>query len=262
MDRISSLQHFYIINCCSLKSFRGHSLASLKSLYIQNCRGFKFFPPAEKTDRYEELEYLCIGNSCYFLISLPLSFVPNFRTLSIWDCANLESFSMPKEIQESPMSLEALEIRDCPKLVSFPKGGLPTPKLTSIWFSNCKNLKELAHQLHTLISLHSMFINNCPELVSLSEVGLPSKLSLLSITFCNKLMLGKEWGLHKLACLSQLEIEGGCKNVVSFPKENLLPNSLKSLRISGLLNLRYLNYKGLQHLTGLKTLEISCCNRL
>ena len=50
MDRISSLQHLYIINCCSLKSFRGHPPASLKSLYIQNCREFKFLPPIEKTD--------------------------------------------------------------------------------------------------------------------------------------------------------------------------------------------------------------------
>ena len=107
-----------------------------------------------------------------------------------------------------------------------------------------------------------MFINNCPELVSLSKASLPSKLSLLSIIFCNKLMLGKEWGLHKLACLTRLEIEGRCKNVLSFLEENLLPNNLKSLRISGLLNLKNLNYKGLQHLTDLKTLEISCCNRL
>ena len=43
MDKISSLQHLYIINCCSLKSFQGHPLASLKSLYIQNYREFKFF---------------------------------------------------------------------------------------------------------------------------------------------------------------------------------------------------------------------------
>ena len=102
----------------------------------------------------------------------------------------------------------------------------------------------------------------CPELVSLSKASLPSKLSLLSIIFCNKLMLGKEWGLHKLACLTRLEIEGGCKNMVSFLEENLLPNNLKSLGIRGLLNLKNLNYKGLQHLTDLKTLEISCCNRL
>ena len=49
------------------------------------------------------------------------------------------------------------------------------------------------------------------------------------------LIVGKEWGLQKLACLSRLEIEGECKNMVSFPEENLLPN-----------NLKYLNYKGLQ----------------
>ena len=30
------------------------------------------------------------------------------------------------------MSLEALEIRDCPKLVSLSKGGLPTTNLTSL----------------------------------------------------------------------------------------------------------------------------------
>jgi hypothetical protein len=71
-----------------------------------------------------------------------------------------------------------------------------------------------------------------------------------------------EWGLHRLDCLSQLEIEGGSKNLVSFPEEKLLPSNLNSLRISGRLNLEYLNYKGLQHLTALKTLEISCCIKL
>ena len=169
---------------------------------------------------------------------------------------------MPEGIQKDLTSLEALEIRDCPNLVSFPNGGLPTPSLTSIWLSNCKNLKGLPHQLHTLNSLRSNFINNCPELVSFPEGGLPSKLSLLCITSCNKLMLGTDWGLHRLEFLSQLEIEGGCDNVVSFPEEELLPRNLNSLSISRLLNLEYLDYKGLQHLTALQTLEISCCNKL
>ncbi|KAL4600844.1 hypothetical protein ACB092_11G229000 [Castanea dentata] len=71
-----------------------------------------------------------------------------------------------------------------------------------------------------------------------------------------------EWGLHKLDCLHQLEIEDGCRNVESFPEDKLLPCNLTSLRISGLSNLKCLNYKGLQHLTALKTLEISCCNKL
>uniref|UniRef100_A0A2N9GCX1 NB-ARC domain-containing protein n=1 Tax=Fagus sylvatica TaxID=28930 RepID=A0A2N9GCX1_FAGSY len=262
MAKIPSLKQLYIINCCSLRSFGGHPLTALNSLYIQNCKELEFLPLAEKTDQYACLQHLCIGSSCDSLKSLPLDFFPKLRNLSIWDFANLESLSMTEGIQKNLMSLEALEIRDCPKLVSLSKGGLPTTNLTSIWLSNCKSFKELPHQLHNLNSLQSMFLNNCQELVSLSQRGLPSKLSLLSITFCNKLMVGKEWGLHGLECLTRLEIEGGCKNVVSFPEEKLLPSNLKSLRISGLLNLKYLNYKGLQHLTALKTLEISCCNKL
>ena len=139
---------------------------------------------------------------------------------------------------------------------------MPTPNLTSIWFSNCKSLKELPNQIYTLISLQSMFINNCPELVSLSEGRLPSNLCLLSITFCDKIMLGMEWGLHRLNRLSQLEIDGGCKNVESFPEDQLLPSNLDSLRISRLSNLKNVNCRQLHHLTALKKLEISSCNEL
>ena len=256
------LQHLYIINCCSLKSFGGgHLPTALKSLYIENCKKLNFLPSAGKTCQYA-LEDLCLGSSCDSLRSLSLGFFPKLKSLSIWDCVNLESLSVPDGIQKNLIYLEALEIRDCRNLVSFPKGGLPSPNLTSIWLSNCTNLKELPEQLHTLNSLESMFINNCPELVSLSERGLPSNPSSLCITFCEKLELGMEWGLHRLESLSRLEIEGGCKNVESFPEEKLLPRNLSFLRISRLLNLKYLDYRGLQHLTTLKTLEISYCNQL
>ena len=262
MENNPFLQHLYVIDCNSLKSFpRNYPTIALKVLYIQNCKRLNFLPPASKTHQYALLEHLCIGSSCDPLRSFPLDFFPKITSLSIWDCANLESLTMPEGIQIGLTSLEALEIRDCPKFESFPGGGLPTPNLTSIWFSNCKSLKELPKQLHTLSSLQSMSIYNCPELVSLSEWGLPSNLSLLCITSCNKLMLGREWGLHRLGCLSQLEIEGGYKDVESFPEE-LLPSNLNSLSISGLLNLKYLNYRGLQHLTALQTLEISCCDEL
>ena len=263
MTRNPFLQHLYIINCCSLKSFPGgHPLTALKMLYIQNCKKLEFQLSAKSTHQFALLEHLCLGSSCDSLIFLPLDFFLELRFLSIWDCANLQSLSMPEGIEKDLTYLEALEIRDCPNLVSFPKGGLHAPNLTTIWLSNCKNLKELPDQFHSLNSLHSMFINNCPQLVSLSGGGLPSKLSVLCITFCDKLMLGREWGLHRLDCLSRLEIEGGCENIVSFPEEDLLPSNLNSLRISELLNLECLNYKGLQHLTALKTLEISCCNKL
>ena len=261
MAGLNQLQHLYIINCCSLNSFpKDHPPTALKKLYIQNCKKLEIFSPTERTRQYAFLEHLCIGSSDS-LISLPLDFFPQLRSLSIWDCANLQSLSMPVEIQKDLTSLEALEIRDCPELESFLKGGLSASNLMSIWLSNCKNLKELPDRLNTLMnSLRSLFINNCPEVVSLPK--LPSSLSLLRITFCYKLELMMDWGLHSLCTLSRLEIEGGCKNVETFPEDKLLPSNLNSLCISGLLNLKYLNCKGPQHLTALKTLETSCCNKL
>nr|XP_023897536.1 putative disease resistance protein At3g14460 [Quercus suber]POE54591.1 putative disease resistance protein [Quercus suber] len=261
MAGLNQLQHLYIINCCSLNSLpEDHPPTALKKLYVQNCKKLEIFSPTKRTRQYAFLEHLCIGSSDS-LISLPLDFFPKLRSLSIWDCANLQSLSMPVEIQKDLTSLEALEIRDCPKLEYFLKGGLSAPNLMSIWLSNCKNLKELPDRLDTLInSLRSLFINNCPELVSVPR--LPSTLSLLSITFCYKLELVMDWGLHSLWNLSRLEIEGGCKNVESFPGKGLLPINLNSLCISGLMNLKYLKCEELQHLTALKTLEISCCNKI
>ena len=262
MGRNCSLQHLYIINCCSLESIpQRHLHTVLKILYIQHCKKFEFLPCVEMTQEFK-LERLCIGSSCDSMIHLPLQLFPSLRSLSIWNCANLESLSMPEESQAKLTSLDALEIKDCPKLVSFPEGGLPTPNLTSIWFSNCNDLEKLPNQMHTLGSLQSLSINNCPELVSLPEGGLPSKLSILCITFCEKLILGSEWGLHKLDCLRRLEIEGGCKNVESFPEDQLLPSNLDSLRISRLSNLENMNCRQLHHLTALKKLEISSCNEL
>ena len=254
-----SLQHLYIINCCSLKSFpKG---MALKILYIRNCKKLDF-PLANENVRLDELEDLSVGSSCDSLTDLSLHLFPKLRSLSIWDCAKLQKLSVPEKNQIELTSLEALEIRDCPNLEYFPTGGLPTPSLKSIWFSNCKSLKKLPDQLGTLRFLDSMFINDCPEFESLSKQVLPPKLSLLRITSCNKLISGEEWGLHGLTSLCQLEIEGECENVESFPVEGLLPSNLSSLRISKLSDLKKLDNTGLKKLGSLKTLEISCCDKL
>ena len=254
-----SLQHLYIINCCSLKSFPIGM--ALKILYIRNCKKLDF-PLANENVHLDELEDLSVGSSCDSLTDLSLHLFPKLSSLSIWDCANLQKLSMPEKIQIELTSLEALEIRDCPNLEYFPTGGLPTPNLKSIWFSNCKSLKKLPDQLGPLKFLESMFINDCPELESLSKQVLPSKLSLLRITSCKKLISGMDWGLHGLSSLCQLEIEGECKNVESFPVEGLLPSNLSSLRISKLSDLKKLDNTGLKKLESLKTLEISCCGKL
>lgn len=127
MDRNPSLQHLYIINCCSIESFpHRYPPTALKVLYIQYCKKLEFLPPAKGKHQFA-LESLCIGSSCDSMLVLPLHFFPNLRSLSVWKCANLKSLTMTQATQEKLTFLEALEIRDCPKLVSFPKAGLPTP---------------------------------------------------------------------------------------------------------------------------------------
>nr|POF27470.1 putative disease resistance rpp13-like protein 1 [Quercus suber] len=73
---------------------------------------------------------------------------------------------------------------------------------------------------------------------------------------CNNLTPRKEWGLHEMVSLTCFEIEGGCNNVKFFPEEGLLPNTLTSLCISRLPNLKILD-NVLQDLTSLETLEIN-----
>ncbi|QHN99819.1 hypothetical protein S245_043197 [Arachis hypogaea] len=83
-----------------------------------------------------------------------------------------------------------------------------------------------------------------------------------SISFSDKLVPQKEWNLHRLPSLTHLEIEGGCIGMKSFPDKDLLPRSLKSLRISRLSDLRVMNGMGIQNLIALGKLEINGCHGL
>ncbi|TXG55936.1 hypothetical protein EZV62_017249 [Acer yangbiense] len=254
------LRRLYIIGCHFLKSIHARSLPSaLKTLYISKCEKLEFLSPEGTITEHTSLEHLCIENSCDSLNSFPLTFFPKLRSLFIQGCANFNSISIGLEDHKY---LDALEIRDCAQLKSFPEGGLRIPNLTSILLSNCKNLKALPGQLHSLTSLQSLFINECPELESIPEGGLPSSLNLFCIRSCHKLTPRIEWGLHQLNNFSRIEIEGGCRDLESFPEQNLLPMKLNSLQISRFPNLKFLNYKGLQHLTSLETLKINSCGEL
>ncbi|KAK0574439.1 hypothetical protein LWI29_023755 [Acer saccharum] len=269
----SNLRHLYIINCQFLESIQASYLpVPLKTLYIRKCKKLEFRSADETMDKHTSVEHLCIESSCKHtsvehlciesscdpLKSFPLSLFPKLKNLTIWDCVNFNSIS----ITGDHMSLNSLEIRDCTNLESLSEGGLRTTNLTSILLSNCKNLKALPGQLHSLTSLQSLFINECPELDSIPEGGLPSSLNLLRISSCHKLTPGLQWGLHQLNTFSRIEIEGGCRDLESFPEQNLLPMKLNSLQISRFPNLRVLNYKGLQHLTSLQTLNINSCDKL
>jgi hypothetical protein len=75
----------------------------LKSLVIEKCKDLEYLPCPENIEQYALLDNLCIGRSCDSLISLPLGFFPNLTSLSIWECANLESLSMPVGIHNKDL---------------------------------------------------------------------------------------------------------------------------------------------------------------
>jgi hypothetical protein len=110
-----------------------------------------------------------------------------------------------------------------------------------------------------LPSLDFLGIFGCSEVELCPEGGFPSTLHFLWIRNCNKLIAGRmQWGLQTLTSLSVFFI-GEDENVESFPEEMLLPSSLTYLNISDLQHLKSLDYKGLQHLTSLKQLNIHDC---
>ncbi|KAF7138164.1 hypothetical protein RHSIM_Rhsim07G0059600 [Rhododendron simsii] len=171
-------------------------------------------------------------------------------------------FSLPPLGQMS--SLESLRINYCPKIETFPEGGLPSG-LTSLRIWKCEKLKSLPEQLHTLLpSLQSLVLLDCPEIESFSEGSLPSKLVDLTIRNCEKLVGGRrDWGLRTLPSLTNFYLGGESEDVLeSFPEEGLLPPIITELWIVDLRNLKSLNGRALQPLVSLKRMLITNCPQL
>ncbi|XP_019092223.1 PREDICTED: putative disease resistance protein At3g14460 [Camelina sativa] len=258
-----NLHELIIIACHSLESFPGsHPPPTLKTLYIRDCKKLDFSDSLQPTRSYSQLEHLFIGSSCSNLHSFPLSFFPKLKSLSINDCESFRTFSIHAGLGDDRIALQSLEIRDCPNLETFPQGGLPTPKLSSMLLSNCRKLQALPEKLFGLSSLSSLFIIKCPQIETIPGGGFPSNLQTLCINFCDKLTPRIEWGLRDLENLRNLEIEGGNEDVESFPDEGLLPKCVFSLRISRFENLRTLNRIGFQDTVVLETMEINGCDKL
>ncbi|KAG6781663.1 hypothetical protein POTOM_014574 [Populus tomentosa] len=275
------LEGLSIKECPNLtKALPGHNLPRLTSLIIEGCE--QLATPLPRIPRLLSLDV----SGCHSLESLPgeivqmdlegieikdcaslkcvaLDLLPKLNSLSIFNCPDLESLCAHERPLNDLTSLHSLSIWGCPKLVSFPKGGLPAPVLTRLELNHCYNLKQLPESMHSLLpSLESLEIRGCLEVELCPEGGFPSTLQSLEIRNCNKLIAGRmQWGLQTLPSLSHFKISWD-ENVESFPEEMLLPSSLTSLTIYGLEHQKYLDYKGLQHLTSLSTLVISYCSML
>lgn len=240
-------------------------LNNLKELCVHKCPKLVLPLSSEMSHCYTSLERLDLYR-CPNLKSLPLGSLQKLRSLQIRKCKNFETMLIPNgiELQNLPL-LESLHIEFCNNLVSFPCGGLPAPKLSSLWVQNCEKLEALPEQMHSLLpSLQKFELSSCPKIESFPEGGLPSKLDSLSIRKCKKLVGGRRgWGLQTLTSLTHFALSCESEDVVeSFPEEGLLPSTLKLLSIRNLQNLKSLNNRALQLLVSLKCLEIHNCPQL
>ncbi|CAN6559056.1 unnamed protein product [Malus baccata var. baccata] len=256
------LQSLRLYECSSLLSFPTNGLpTTLTSLSIVNCTKLEFLS-REMMAKLTSLQSLDLSDSCDSLRSFPLGIFPNLSSLRIMRCQNLESLSVEGGADENLSHLNSLSIWGCPNLVSFPDGGLPTPKLTVFEVCYCENLKLLPDRMHTLTALQDLGIANLPNVVSFAHGGLPPNLQSFNITTCERMRPSVQWGLQGLASLQWFRIEGNKDLVETLLNEQLLPATLHTLQISDVSNLKSLDGKGLEHLTSLQHLQISGCESL
>lgn len=199
---------------------------------------------------------------CDSLKCLNPELFPNLRSLEIKRCANLESLCADEECLVDFTSLASLKIIQCPNLVYFPE--LRAPELRKLQLLECINLESLPKHMHFLFpSLVDLCLYACSKLELFPDGGFPSILESLEIIECHKLIPHRmQWHLQSLPSLSNLKI-GPIQDAESFPEKMvMLPPSLTSLTIWGLLNLKSLDSNELQHLTSLRKLEIVACSEL
>ncbi|KAL6288839.1 hypothetical protein ACE6H2_006349 [Prunus campanulata] len=270
LPNINRLQSLSLFNCPTLSSFPEDGLpTTLTYLYICTCRRLEL--PHEMLAKLTSLGHLTIWHSCDSMRSFPLGIFPKLTSLHFWDCKNLESFSLFEE-EGVDENLSRLSISNCPNLVCFPQGGLPTPNLNELEFIGCKKLKSLPERIHTLTALRELKMDNLPNLESIAEDGgLPPNLRDFSIKNCEILSAPSssvgdycKWGLQRLVSLEKFAIGGrGSDEILeTLLKQQLLPTTLQRLEISQLSSPKSLDAKGLKQLTSLSFLSISDCSAL
>ncbi|OAY44849.1 hypothetical protein MANES_07G010500v8 [Manihot esculenta] len=230
---LSNLQHIKIDDCGFLTCL-GKLPPSLKDLVITSFGfgleiGAKLESIAESFNNNTSLESIKIG------------YLPKLKTLP----ENLHMLG----------SLHDIWIYNCPSLVSFPRGGLPTLHLKSLTIDDCEKLKALPDNMYNLTSLQELTIKNCPRLVCFPRGVLPTAhLKKLRVESCEKLK-ALPHNMHNLTSLQELTLKY-CPGIVSFPEEGF-PTNLRSLCIHKLEILKPIFGWGLHRLTSLKKLSVS-----
>ncbi|RYR40630.1 hypothetical protein Ahy_A09g046379 isoform A [Arachis hypogaea] len=215
------------VQCLEIKDCR--SAISISADYLPSSLQYLRISDCSKLTFLDQLQHKSLREiyveGCDSLKLLPLGDFPNLKKLMISKCQSMECVVVPQALP----SLQYLSISECPSLVSLPALTLTVPQL---------------EELH---------ICDCPEINCFAEEFLPPSLKTLEVTKCQKLA---SWitskGLQSEG-LTHLWL-GPCFDVKSFPREALI--------LSNFPNLETLDCKGLHHLTSLKSLAITDCEKL
>lgn len=229
----SLLEDLVISHCPNLVSLKssGNLPKFLKFLSINECSKLESIAEGlPDNTSFECIEKICV-RGCPTLVSLLGNLASRELTeLVLNDCEKLEA--LPNGMHHL-ISLQELDLRSCPGIVTFPEGGFPT-KITSLQINSlniCKALLEWG--LHRFTSLRRLNITGgCEDVVSFpqEETGmlLPTSLNQLSIAHFPNLKSLSPF-LLSLTSLGQLYLRN-CPNLKYFP-ENGLPSSLSQLYI-------------------------------
>ncbi|KAJ4831294.1 hypothetical protein Tsubulata_020395 [Turnera subulata] len=244
LTSLTSLRIWRIERLVSLNDAYVQDLVALEDLVIRDCSELVYFLNTVKLRHANSL--------CMSLVegggNLPLT----IEALTLRNCSKLVSF--PRK--GSVCALLSVFVCGCASLKSFPKGKLPAT-LKSLGITGC-NLKCLPLGI-VYDSAHKVLIgdflampfpaagdNHFCKLVCFPDKGFPPRLTSLVIRNCKKLAQPmEEWRLHRLTSLEHLSID--CFNlctqsIVSFPDEEGLLPSLTTLHIGGFENL--IQFKG------------------
>nr|POE78240.1 putative disease resistance rpp13-like protein 1 [Quercus suber] len=182
------LRELYITRCPKRSGGLPVPLPSLTKLDISGRRRFRFTPSSFQPLAVEHRKRVQYSPALHGKISFPSGGLcaPNLSQIVIEHCENLES--LPEGMSTLLPSLVRLELLGCPKLNSFPEGGLPS-SLESLLIYKCDTLFSRCMQwgLQDLRSLRSFtIIDECNKLASFPEDALlPPNLTNLYITLPN-----------------------------------------------------------------------------
>ncbi|XWS77384.1 hypothetical protein CRYUN_Cryun01aG0256800 [Craigia yunnanensis] len=241
-------------------------LVSLEVLEVEDCgRLTSLWQKGARLENLSCLKHLAIMKCPQLLrlIDEEEELPSSLEYLEIEDCTNL--VKLPNGLQKL-RSLKDLSIKWCPKLLSFPRKGLPS-MLKNLVILGCESLESLpeglVHNGNSIITrchLENLEILGCPSLRLFPTGELPAAIKHLEIWDCIQLECIPERLLQNNRSLEFIRI-GNCKNLKALPCCLYSFKHLTELHVNQCSSLEYFPESGLP-IYNLRTVLISNCVNL